>query len=125
MMKLATSIKFVAAAAVLLVLSGCASTVNTVPWKIQSDPLGAYVLYQVQRDKADEQNSDWIYLGITPLDIRRTVLSTDLKRADAFVIRVMKDGYLDQKKAWTGEQIVKEAKSKGAVFWNPRLIPSN
>lgn len=124
-MKNTRSVRILATAAILFALTGCASSVKTVPWKIQSDPLGAYVLYQVQRDKQDEQNSDWIYLGITPLDIRRSVLSTDLKRADAFVIRVMKDGYLDQKKAWTGEKIVKEAKSKGAIFWNPRLVPSN
>ncbi|MGI9317033.1 MAG: hypothetical protein ACR2QW_06855 [bacterium] len=109
--------------AVLLV--GCASSVKTVPFKIQSDPLGSYVLYQVRADQQDEQNLDWIYLGNTPLDIRRTVARRDLKRADAFVIRVMKEGYLDQRKAWTGEQIVKEAKKKGAVFWNPRLVPAS
>lgn len=109
---------------VIVILTGCASSVKTVPFKIQSDPLGAYVLYQIQADQYDDRNYDWIYLGNTPLDIRRTVASSDLKRADAFVIRVMKEGYLDQQKAWTGEQIVKEAKKKGAVFWNPRLIPA-
>ncbi|MGB5709152.1 MAG: hypothetical protein WBM41_20265 [Arenicellales bacterium] len=110
--------------ALVVVLAGCASSVKTVPFKVQSDPLGAYVLYQIQADRNDTRNYDWIYLGNTPLDIRRAVLSRDLKRADAFVVRVMKEGYLDQQKAWTGEQIVKEAKKKGAVFWNPRLIPS-
>ena len=119
------NIKNLSLAILLVVMSGCASSVKTVPFKVQSDPLGAYVLYQVQADQNDEQNYDWIYLGNTPLDIRRTVASRDLKRADAFVIRVMKEGYLDQRKAWTGEQIVKEAKKKGAVFWNPRLIPAN
>jgi hypothetical protein len=106
------------------ILTGCASSVKTVPFKVQSDPLGAFVLYQIQADQYDDRNYDWIYLGNTPLDIRRTVNSTDLRRADAFVIRVMKEGYLDQQKAWTGEQLVKEAKKKGAVFWNPRLIPA-
>lgn len=109
---------------VIVILTGCASSVRTVPFKVQSDPLGAYVLYQIQADQYDDRNYDWIYLGNTPLDIRRTVNSSDLRRADAFVIRVMKEGYLDQQKAWTGEQIVKEAKKKGAVFWNPRLIPA-
>ena len=118
------SFKYILLSLIILIVSGCASSVKTVPWKVQSDPLGAYVLYQIQRDRDDEPNIDWVYLGITPLDIRRTVLSKDLRRADAFVIRVIKDGYLDQKKAWTGEQIVKEAKSKGAVYWNPRLVPS-
>ena len=117
------SIKVLSIAIALTAIAGCASSVKTVPFKVQSDPLGAYVLFQVQADQHDEQNYDWIYLGNTPLDIRRTVASRDLKRADAFVIRVMKEGYLDQRKAWTGEQIVKEAKKKGAVFWNPRLIP--
>ena len=117
------SIKILSVAIALSVIAGCASSVKTVPFKVQSDPLGAYVLFQVQADQQDEQNYDWIYLGNTPLDIRRTVASRDLKRADAFVIRVMKEGYLDQRKAWTGEQIVREAKKKGAVFWNPRLIP--
>ncbi|MEJ2178219.1 MAG: hypothetical protein P8Y12_09805, partial [Gammaproteobacteria bacterium] len=100
---------------VIVILTGCASSVKTVPFKIQSDPLGAFVLYQIQAVQYDDRNYDWIYLGNTPLDIRRTVASSDLKRADAFVIRVMKEGYLDQQKAWTGEQIVKEAKKKGAV----------
>jgi len=41
------------------------------------------------------------------------------------MIRVVKEGYHHQQKAWTGEQLVDESKSKGAVFWNPRLVPSN
>jgi len=109
----------------VVMLGGCASTIRTVPFKVQSDPLGGVVLYQVQADVEDERTYDWIYLGLTPLDIRRAVHKLDLKRADAFVLRVMKEGYLDQRKSWTGEQLVKEAKSKGAVFWNPRLVPSS
>ena len=42
----------------------------------------------------------------------------DLKNADAFVIRVLKEGYIEQVKAYTGDQLVEEAQSKGAVFWN-------
>ncbi len=108
----------------LTLVAGCASTVRTVPFQIQSDPLGATVLYQVRADAQDSPNYDWIFLGHTPLDVRRAILSRDLKRADSFVIRVMKDGFLDQHKSWTGEQIVDEAKTKGGVFWNPRLVPS-
>lgn len=112
-------------AALVAVAGGCASTIRTVPFKIQSDPLGAVVLYQIQADAQDERTYDWIYLGLTPLDIRRAVAQADLKRADAFVLRVMKDGYLEQRKSWTGEQLVKESRSKGAVFWNPLLVQSN
>ena len=106
-------------------LTACASSVKTVPFKIQSDPLGAYVMYQVQADKEDPRSYDWIYLGNTPLDTRRAIESRELKRADSFMIRVMKEGYLDQQKAWTGGQFVEESKEKGAVFWNPRLIKAN
>ena len=115
-------IKSAAIVAAAISITACGSTVKTVPFKIQSDPLGAYVLYQVQADKADVRSFDWIYLGNTPLDTRRAIEAKQLKSADAFLLRVMKEGYLDQEKAWTGEQMVKDAKSKGAVSWNPRLI---
>ena len=105
---------------------GCSSTkVKTVPLTVQSDPMGAYVLYQVQADRNEERSYDWVYLGNTPLKTRLSVLKKELKNADAFVIRVMKEGYLDQQKAYTGEQMVAEAKSKSTVFWNPRLVPAN
>lgn len=103
-------------------LVGCATTHKTVPLRVQSDPLGAYVLFQVQADARDERSYDWVYIGTTPLDTRRSVTSNDLDNADAFVVRVMKEGYLDQQKSWTGEQMVNEAKSKGVVYWKPRLV---
>ncbi len=125
MFRLTTVIKSIGVIAMLAVATGCASKIKTVPFKIQSDPLGAYVLYQVQADIEDVRDFDWIYLGNTPLDTRRAIKSRDLKNADSFMIRVMKEGFLDQQKAWTGEQFIDEAKSKGAVFWNPRLIPAS
>ena len=82
------------------------------------------MLLQVRSDAADDPDYDWIYLGNTPLDARRAIASRDLENADSFVIRVMKEGYHDQQKSWTGEQIVREAQSKGGVFWNPRLVPA-
>jgi hypothetical protein len=106
-------------------LTACGSTVKTVPLTIQSDPLGAYVLFQVQADRKDDRSYDWIFLGNTPIKTRRSVLKKDLENADAFIVKVIKDGYLDQQKAWTGQQLVNEAKSKGTVFWNPRLVPAN
>ena len=110
---------------IIALIASCATpTVRTVPFRIQSDPLGGYVLLQVRSDAADDPDYDWIYLGNTPLDARRAILSQDLNRADSFVIRVMKEGYHDQQKSWTGEQIVKEAQSKGGVYWNPRLVPA-
>lgn len=124
--RIRNSSRWVLLAGVVAVLGGCASpSVRTVPFKVQSDPLGGYVLYQVQADVEDVRTYDWVYLGVTPVDIRRAVDKVDLNRADAFVLRVIKEGYHDQHKSWTGEQLVKEAQSKGAVFWNPRLVPVN
>ena len=105
--------------------TGCAPKIKTVPLTIQSDPMGAYVLFQVQADRNDVRSYDWVYIGNTPLKTRRSVLKSDLDDADAFIVRVMKEGYLDQEKAYTGQQMVSEAKSKGTVFWNPRLVPAN
>ncbi len=108
-----------------ILATGCAPTVKTVPLTIQSDPMGAYVLFQVQADRKDVRSYDWVYIGNTPLKTRRSVLKSELDDADAFIVRVMKEGYLDQEKAYTGQQMVSEAKSKGTVFWSPRLVPAN
>lgn len=112
-------------AILVLLLAGCSAT-KMLPLTVQSDPLGAHVLYQVQsKVKGSHGTTDWIYLGLTPLDVRREVGKTQLKKADAFVIKVVKDGYLDQQKAYTGREMVGEIEEKGRVFWNPRLVTSN
>lgn len=105
--------------------TGCGPKIKTVPLTVQSDPMGAYVLFQVQADQEDVRSYDWVYVGNTPLKTRRTISKKDLDNADAFIIRIMKEGYHDQQKAYTGDQLVSESKSKGTVFWNPRLVPSN
>ena len=117
--------KFLFAVFISLSIAACSSPVRTVPLTVQSDPLGAYVMFQMQADREDERNYDWVFLGNTPLKIRRSMTKEELEDADAFVIRVMKDGYHEQKKSYTGKQLVDEAKSKGTVFWNPRLVPSD
>ena len=109
----------------LLILGGCAST-RMLPFTVQSDPLGAHVLYQVQTSvKGSAGSNDWIYLGLTPVDVRREVGKTQLRKADSFVLRVVKEGYFDQQKSWTGEDLGEEIEDKGRVFWNPRMVPSS
>jgi hypothetical protein len=106
----------------LLMLVGCAST-KTVPFTIQSDPLGGYVLYRVTTDLDTPQpTADWLYLGNTPLQIRREIGRSQLKRADAFTLRIMKEGYFDQEKSWSGDELMSELGDKGRIFWNPRLV---
>lgn len=104
----------------LLFLGGCASTKN-IPMKIQSDPLGAHVLYKV-RSSVKGSSNDWIYLGATPLEVNRSIGTKQLNNADAFVLRVIQNGYVDQTKEWSGKRLEAEAKEKGSVFWNPRLV---
>ncbi len=123
-MKLLVMFKSGVIAISLVLITGCAASIRTVPFTVQSDPLGAYVMFQVQADLKDQRSYDWIFLGFTPLDTRRSVLNDDLKNADAFIIRVLKEGYLEQQKSWTGQQMVTEARTKGAVFWSPKLVPA-
>ena len=119
-------IKVLAIGFCLTVLVGCASTgTQVVPMKVQSDPLGAYVLFQVQSDRDGQRSYDWIFLGSTPLDTRKEIFEEDLDHADAFILKVIKEGYLDQQKAFTGKDFAKETKEKGSVFWNPKLVPAN
>ncbi|KAA3625858.1 MAG: hypothetical protein DWQ08_08865 [Proteobacteria bacterium] len=107
-------------------LGGCAST-RVVPFTVQSDPLGAHVLYQVQTpgEGATTTANDWIYLGLTPVDVRREISKSRFKANEAFVLRVVKDGYLDQQKSWSGDELADEMRDKEKVFWNPRLVPSS
>ncbi len=116
--------KFLLLVIVATTMAGCAST-NIVPFTVQSDPLGAHVMYQVQsKVKGSAGTTDWIYMGLTPVDIRREIGKTQLRKADAFVFRVIKDGYLEQQKSWSGDELKKQIEAKGRVFWNPRLVRS-
>lgn len=121
----ATLLRSAALVGVLLILTGCATT-RMVPFTVQSDPLGAHVLYQVQTSvQGSAGSNDWIYLGLTPVDVRREVGKTQLRKADSFVLRVVKEGYFDQQKSWTGEDLSEEIDEKGQVFWNPRMVRSS
>ena len=116
------SSRLVAVFAAAWLLGGCATT-SIVPFTVQSDPLGAHVFYQVQTPLSDDRSTnDWIYLGLTPVEVRREVGRSQLRQADAFVLRVVKEGYLDQQRSWSGDDLVEQIEDKGRVFWNPRLV---
>jgi len=114
------------ALATIVLVGGCTtSSSRLVPFAVQSDPLGAHVLYKYTAGQdAGVDTGDWIYLGITPVDLRREVERIAFKRDDAFTLRVLKDGYLEQRKTWGGREIKEQLDSIGKVFWNPRLVPS-
>ena len=107
--------------ATTLLSAGCASSTKNVPLNIQSDPLGAYVVFQITR--ANGTKSDWVFLGNTPLLTTRQYSKEELRNENSIVLRVMKEGFFDQTKVFKGKELRQESKSKGRVFWNPRLVP--
>ena len=119
--QLARMLRQSAGIALLATLTACGSSSPArVPFKIYSNPPGAYVVYQVQ--KQADQTSPWIYLGITPLESLQPFDGDALKRAEKVSLRVMKEGYFDQTKTWHGKDLVEEAGQRKMVFWNPSLV---
>ena len=102
-------------------VTGCASNVQTVQFKINSEPEGSHVVLNVSGP--ERQNSpDWIYLGHTPIRGVRQLDeddATDVK----ITLKVMHAGYYDQIREWDGEAFWNEAVERGVIFWTPSLIP--
>jgi hypothetical protein len=115
------SVGLLCAAAALLLASGCAST-RSVPLAIHSDPAGAFVVMQVK--SPDQGASDWIYLGNTPLLAVREMPTKETEHASEIVLKVMKEGYIDQAKSWKGEAFLNEQDEKERIYWNPRMVPA-
>ncbi len=107
---------------VIVLLTACAGGSTTVPITIQSNPLGGHVTYQLP-SSVQGSSTDWIYLGKTPIDLRQNVDKRQLRKAQAFRVKVFKDGYNDQIRDWSEEEIDAAVKEKGHVFWNPKLVP--
>ena len=121
--KISSTFRYGLTLGVLAILAGCASS-ESVPFSIQSDPLGGHVIYQVNT-KDRGASTDWIYLGKTPIDIKRQVKRRDLAKAEAFRIKVFKNGYHDQIRDWNGDEIKEEIDEKGHLCWNPKLVPDS
>jgi hypothetical protein len=89
-------------AAAAFLLSSCASK-EAVKIKIHTDPEGSHIVYRV----ADDYRSD------DP---------SSFEQADTITFKVMRHGYLDQVKKWSGDQFQEEYEREGMMFWAPRLI---
>lgn len=120
MKKHALILLWLAAAAVLL--SSCASK-EAVKLKIHTDPEGSHIVYRVADDYQPE-DAPWVYLGVTPYQGVTQISSSSFDEADTITFKVMRHGYLDQVKKWTGEQFEEEYEREGMLFWAPRLIKS-
>ena len=115
-------LKIAAAGLCLVLLGGCSST-KSVPFTVQSDPLGAQVMLKLRGE--DNAQSDWIYLGNTPLTTKRNVKSRNLDDENSFILQVMKDGYSSQSKEWSGEQLEAASDGDNRIFWSPKLVETN
>lgn len=117
-----TTVKLSVVVVLMGVLAGCASS-RTIPMKVQSDPLGAYVFMKHKEGGGSE--SDWVFLGNTPLTTQRQFEKDSLGKSDVFVLRLLKDGYLEQIKEWQGREIRGIGQDDQPLFWNPKLVPVN
>lgn len=113
----------VAAVAIVALFNACGSKVAPVRFKVNSEPEGAYVLYQVQGAEIDCAGK-WVYLGNTPLQGMYQFDRKQLQSGDKVSLRVMQQGYMDQTKEWTGASFYEEAKGKGVIFWTPEMVPA-
>lgn len=107
-------------AASTILLSSCASK-EAVKIKIHTDPEGSHIVYRV----ADDYHTDdapWIYLGVTPYQGVTQMHSSSFGKADTITFKVMRHGYLDQVKKWTGDQFQEEYDREGMLLWAPRLV---
>ena len=107
-------------AAAALLLSSCASK-EAVKIKIHTDPEGSHIVYRVADDYQTD-DAQWIYLGVTPYQGVTQISSSSFDKADTITFKVMRHGYLDQVKKWSGDQFEEEYEREGMLFWAPRLV---
>ncbi|MCI5147471.1 MAG: hypothetical protein D3923_18550 [Candidatus Electrothrix sp. AR3] len=106
----------------LIALTGCGPTIRNMPFKVNSQPEGAHVVFNMSRPLS-QAPEDWIYLGNTPLRSVRLLNEKEVEDAGKVTLKVMHAGYYDQVKEWDGQTFWAEAENTGFIFWAPKLIP--
>jgi len=102
----------------LIFVVGCGSSGRQeVPLALYSDPLGAYALIKV--DYNDNRDSDWIYLGPTPIKVSKSV---ELDKSRKVTIRVIRENFRDQTKSWTAKEFKKLIRDGDKIFWSPSMV---
>ena len=110
-------IKALIVLASLLLLTACGSGKKNFSMNVLSDPLGAYALMQITYK--DNENSDWIFLGPTPIDIQKQVSFADARTVS---LKVIRPGFYEQVKTWKAKDFVKEHKSAKGITWVPNMV---
>lgn len=101
----------------LLSLTACGPNKRDVSMKIHSDPLGAYALMQIKYD--GNPDSDWIFLGPTPITMDKTI---NLDEAVEVSLKVIRPGFFEQVKSWKPNDFIKEHSSKNGILWVPSMV---
>jgi len=101
----------------LVTLTACGPNKRDVSMKIHSDPLGAYALMQVKYE--GNANSDWIYLGPTPVTMDKTLI---LDNAVEVSLKVIRPGFFEQVKSWKPRDFVKEHSQQNGILWVPNMV---
>jgi hypothetical protein len=102
-------------------VTGCSSKVQTVQFKINSEPEGSHVVLNVSGPELPN-SADWIYLGHTPIRGVRQLSKDNITKANKITLKVMHADYYDQIREWDGESFWNEAVERGVIFWTPELI---
>ena len=104
-------------ACVTLTLVGCGSSKRDIAVNVHSDPLGAYALMKVSYKKDD--NSDWIFLGPTPIVIDKSI---KFSGATSVSLKVIRPGFYEQVKTWSAKDFKREHSRNKEINWVPSLV---
>ncbi len=117
-LKKITQLAFLLCLAVSVTACGSLQDVN---FKVNSEPEGAHVILKMTSPE-QERIPEWIYLGNTPFQGVRIVHDDVVTEGSKVTLKVMRAGYYDQTKEWSGESFIDEAEARGMIFWAPHLI---
>lgn len=113
----ARGLKVALLVSLLSLLTACGANKQQIPISVLSDPLGAYALIKVDYEGRDQ--SDWIFLGATPVKLNREINFDD---ATKVTIKVFKEGFFEQVKTWPANEFLKEYRDRDKVLWLPSLV---
>lgn len=115
------SLLIVAVFFLTVTVTGCASKTQTVQFKINSQPEGSHVVFNMSGEEI-KNSGDWLYLGHTPIRGVRQIDQRKISDASKITLKVMHAGYYDQIREWDGPTFWEEAVKKGVIFWTPKLV---
>lgn len=105
------------AIALTLLIAACGPNKKDIAMKLHSDPLGAYALMQVKYK--ENSDSDWIFLGPTPINTNKKIVTSG---ATSVSLKVVRPGFYEQKKTWKLKDFLKEHKQNKEIVWIPSMV---